>query len=57
VARRRTSERGGLARTYGVRVLRIDADLVERDVRAAVAIVRAALWDGRPALTAGAAGT
>ena len=32
-----------LAGTYGVRVLRIDAELVERDVRAAVAIVRAAL--------------
>ena len=32
-----------LASTYRVRVLRIDADLVERDVRAAVAIVRAAL--------------
>jgi very-short-patch-repair endonuclease len=34
---------GWLARTYGVRVLRIDAELVERDALAAVAIVRAAL--------------
>jgi very-short-patch-repair endonuclease len=32
-----------LARMYGVRVLRIDAELVERDVYAAVALVRAAL--------------
>ena len=32
-----------LARVYGVRVLRIDAELVERDVYAAMAIVRAAL--------------
>jgi very-short-patch-repair endonuclease len=32
-----------LAAAYGVRVLRIDADLVERDVLAAVAIVQAAL--------------
>ena len=32
-----------LARVYGVRVLRIDAELVERDVYAAVALVRAAL--------------
>ena len=32
-----------LALTYRVRVLRIDAELVERDVLAAVAIVRAAL--------------
>ena len=32
-----------LASTYRVRVLRLDADLVERDVFAAVAIVRAAL--------------
>ena len=32
-----------LASTYRVRVLRIDGDLVERDVRAAVAIVCAAL--------------
>ena len=32
-----------LARLYGVRVLRIDAELVERDVYAAVALVRAAL--------------
>ena len=32
-----------LASTYGVRVLRIDAELVERDVRAAVAVIRAAL--------------
>ena len=32
-----------LATTYGARVLRIDADLVERDVLAAVAIIRAAL--------------
>jgi very-short-patch-repair endonuclease len=32
-----------LARLYGVRVLRIDARLVERDVGAALAIIRAAL--------------
>jgi very-short-patch-repair endonuclease len=32
-----------LASTYRLRVLRIDAELVERDVRAAVAIIRAAL--------------
>ena len=32
-----------LARLYGVRVLRIDAELVARDVEAALAIVRAAL--------------
>jgi hypothetical protein len=32
-----------LARVYGVRVLRIDAELVERDVYAAMAIVRSAL--------------
>ncbi len=32
-----------LASTYGVRVLRIDADLVERDVLAAVDIIRASL--------------
>jgi very-short-patch-repair endonuclease len=32
-----------LGRMYGVRVLRIDAELVERDVYAAMAIVRAAL--------------
>ena len=38
--RRRDAE---LVRHYGVRVLRIDADLVERDVYAAVALVRAAL--------------
>ena len=32
-----------LVTTYGVRVLRIDAELVERDVYAALAIIRAAL--------------
>ena len=32
-----------LARCYGVRVLRIDAELVERDVCAAVALIRVAL--------------
>jgi len=32
-----------LASTYGVRVLRIDAALVERELRAALAIVRVAL--------------
>ncbi len=32
-----------LGRLYGVRVLRIDAELVENDVFAAVALVRAAL--------------
>jgi very-short-patch-repair endonuclease len=32
-----------LASVYGMRVLRIDAELVERDVFAAVALVRAAL--------------
>jgi very-short-patch-repair endonuclease len=32
-----------LVRMYGVRVLRIDAELVERDVFAAVALVRGAL--------------
>ncbi len=32
-----------LGRLYGVRVLRIDAELVEADVLAAVALVRAAL--------------
>ena len=32
-----------LARMYGVRVLRIPASLVERDVDAAVALIRAAL--------------
>ncbi|HSQ68178.1 MAG TPA: endonuclease domain-containing protein, partial [Polyangiaceae bacterium] len=43
-ARRRDVWRDAeLARLYGVRVLRIDADLVERDVFAAVALVRAAL--------------
>ncbi len=34
-----------LARVYGVRVLRVDAGLVERDVEAALAIIRAALYD------------
>ena len=32
-----------LVRIYGVRVLRLDAELVERDVFAAVALVRASL--------------
>ena len=32
-----------LARTFGVRVLRLSASLVERDLEAAVALVRAAL--------------
>jgi very-short-patch-repair endonuclease len=43
-ARARDARRDAeLARMYGVRVLRIDAELVERDVYAAVALVRAAL--------------
>jgi len=37
---RRTAE---LGRLYGVRVMRLPAGLVERDVEAAVALVRAAL--------------
>ena len=32
-----------IASTYGARVLRVDADLVERNVRAALFIIRAAL--------------
>jgi very-short-patch-repair endonuclease len=43
-ARARDAHRDAeLGRIYGVRVLRIDAELVETDVFAAVALVRAAL--------------
>jgi very-short-patch-repair endonuclease len=53
--RRRDELRDLSLRAQGLRVLRLDAALVERDVAAALAVVRAALAEAAPAALAEAA--